>query len=538
VKRQPGHTYALTFSALIALVSLLLGAHGSPALARSGVGASPTTTLVTALYFDGKSLDPGREFENMGNAADHAMYDTLVSFANGVLTKPAPDAATSWAISGKGTVYTFTLRRGMRFSSGNPLTAADVVFSLRRLANLKGNPSFLLANVASITAPTPMTVKLTLKHADPAILFILPNPSLGILDSKVVMAHGGTDAANADQKDKAEPYLNAHSAGSGPYALTSFNPGNSIAMAANPDYWGAAPKVKNVLLLNQKAPTQKLTLEKGDTDIALSLAPDQVSSLRGNAQLTTYSLSSPNVFFLLLNMDHAVNAATANNTVRQAVRYALDYKGIVSLAGPGAVQPAGVIPVQFLGALPLSAAPAQDVNKAKALLTKAGYPHGFSVNLEYPSDIDVNGQNFGLFAQTIQADLSAVGITAKLTPKPVAVSLPNYRGGKEEIGFWEWGPDYPDPSDYLNFLPGQLVGLRANWKAGADATLARQMTQAETTLDNTQRAAIYHSIQQRMNEIGPFIPLFQPAQIVATRRAISGFHFNAIWQADFNMIGK
>jgi len=233
-----------------------------------------------------------------------------------------------------------------------------------------------------------------------------------------------------------------------------------------------------------------------------------------------------------------VGGPVANNNVRQAIRYALDYAGIAQLAGQGSVQPAGIVPVQFLGALPLNAAPKQNVIKAKALLAKAGFANGFTANLEYPSDITVNGQDFGLFAQKIQSDLSAVGINAKLAPKPVAVALPSYRAGKEQIGLWEWGPDYPDPSDYLNFLPGQLVGLRANWQAGADAQLAQWMAQAPRASDNATRIAIYQNIQNRLNAIGPFIPLFQPAQIVATQKTVTGFHFNAIWQADFNLIGK
>jgi len=522
----------------LAVGALLLAFLARPAMAAPRANTSASDTLVAAMYFDGKSLDPGRQFENMGNAAVHAMYDTLVTFAHGSLTTAVPDLATAWKISNAGTVYTFTLRSGVKFSSGNPLTSADVVWSLKRVQNLQGNPSFLLNNMASVTAPSPSMVRLTLKHADPAIMFILPNPSLSVLDSKTVIAQGGTDAANAAKTDKAEPYLNAHSAGSGPYILSAYQPGNSISFAANPKYWGAAPKLPKVLLLNQQAPTEKLTLEKGDTDLGLNLSPDQLSSLKGSSNLSAYSLSSPVMFFLLLNMSAPVGGPTANNMVRQAIRDALDYAGIAQLAGQGSVQPAGIVPVQFLGALPLNAAPKQNVAQAKALMAKATFPNGFTATLEYPSDITVNGQDFGLFAQKVQSDLAAVGITIKLAPKPVAVALPSYRAGKEQIGLWEWGPDYPDPSDYLNFLPGQLVGLRANWQAGADAQLGQWMTQASGTADNAKRVAIYHNIQTRLNAIGPFIPLFQPAQIVATQKTVTGFHFNAIWQTDFNLIGK
>ena len=231
-------------------------------------------------------------------------------------------------------------------------------------------------------------------------------------------------------------------------------------------------------VLNQQAPTEKLTLEKGDTDIGLNLSPSQLRGLKGDATLAVSGALSPNIFFLLLNLDPSVGGPMANSNVRQAVRYALDYQGIALLAGQGSIQAAGIVPVQYLGALPASAAPKQDVAKAKSLLKAAGFAGGVSVSMEYPSDITINGEDFSLFAQKVQSDLAAVGINAKLTPKPVAVALPNYRGGKEQVGFWEWGPDYPDPSDYLNFLPGQLVGLRANWKAGADASLGSLMKQA------------------------------------------------------------
>lgn len=520
------------------VASLLIGAISQPALARTRMSASPADTLVAAIYFDGKTLDPGREFENLGNAADHAMYDTLVTFAKGDITKPVPDLAASWKITGHGKVYTFTLRSGVKFSSGNTLTSADVVFSLLRVQFLQGNPSFLMANVDGVNAPTPSTVQISLKQADAATLALLANPSLSIVDSKMVMANGGSGSAGADKNDKAEAYLNSHSAGTGPYMLASFSPGTSVSLTANPNYWSAQPKVKKLLLLNQQAPTEKLTLEKGDTDIGLNLASNQLSGLKSNSKLTVSSLLSPDIFFLLLNASPTISAITANNDVRQAIRYALDYKGIATLAGPGSVQAPGIIPQGFLGALPLRQAPSQDLAKAKALLKKAGYANGFTLPFEYISDITIAGQDFNLFAQKIQSDLAAVGIKLQLGPKPVAVSLPNYRAGKETSAIWEWGPDYFDPSDYLLFLPGVKVGLRAGWKAGSDPTLEHMGVLASSTLDNAKRGALYQQIQIRLNQVGPFIPLFQPAQVVATQKSVTGFRFNPIWQTDFNLIGK
>ena len=83
-----------------------------------------------------------------------------------------------------------------------------------------------------------------------------------------------------------------------------------------------------------------------------------------------------------------------------------------------------------------------------------------------------------MIAQKIQSDLAAVGITAKLAGSPVATSLGTYRAGTEQLGLWYWGPDYPDPNDYLAFLPGATVGLRAGWAAGDDAALETLGTKA------------------------------------------------------------
>ena len=82
------------------------------------------------------------------------------------------------------------------------------------------------------------------------------------------------------------------------------------------------------------------------------------------------------------------------------------------------------------------------------------------------------------------------------------------------------------------------MGLRANWKAGTDPLLASLMSKAENTTDNAARGAIYQTIQTRLNDVGPFIPLLQPAEILATQKSITGFHYNPIWQTDFNVIGK
>src|SRR5258708_38100426 len=100
-------------------------------------------------------------------------YDKLVSFQPDSVDKILPNLATSWKISDDGLTYTFTLKDGVVFSTGNPMTSADVVFSFNRMKNIKGNPSSLAANIDTVTAPDPKSVVVKLKAIDPSTLAIL-----------------------------------------------------------------------------------------------------------------------------------------------------------------------------------------------------------------------------------------------------------------------------------------------------------------------------------------------------------------------------
>src|SRR5262249_17309621 len=153
-----------------------------------------------------------------------AIYDTLFTYRRNDLNHPIPLLVQAWTSSDAKT-FTFRLKRNVRFADGTPLTAADVVFSLSRLVNLPGNPSLLLSGVAVSAARADTGV---LRSTKPAAQLpsVLANPATGIVNSKLVRSHEGTDAADADRADKAERWFNSpasQGAGSGPYELQSYN---------------------------------------------------------------------------------------------------------------------------------------------------------------------------------------------------------------------------------------------------------------------------------------------------------------------------
>jgi peptide/nickel transport system substrate-binding protein len=499
------------------------------AACSSGNNASATDhVLVVDKTFDLKTADPQREYEVAGALVAKALYNTLLTFKGADLATPVPEVARSYSASPDARTYTFKLRTDITFSDGTPLTSADVVFSFNRLINIKGNPSFLLAGV-SVSAPDASTVVLTSATPNPALPFILPNPALGIVNAKVVRAHGGVDQPGADTADTAESFLNTTSVGSGPYTLKSFNTTTEVVLTANPHYFGPKPGYNTVVVRNIPAPTQLIDIQKGADEIALDLSPNQASTLtRGGDTVQVKAIPGAKVIFLLANNNPAISGITRNKHFQNAMRYGLDYASFVQLAGAGAIQTPGVVPSMFLGALPPSSNLKRDLAKAKAELAASGIANP-TVNLSFPSDFALNGLSFSTLAQQVRANLTDVGITVKLTGSPISVALADHRAGKEQLGLWLWAPDYLDPTDSRVFLPGQLVGLRAGWTAGSDPSLEALGVQAASTTDNTARSRLFQQVQVQLNADGPFFPLIQPGQVVAITKGLTGADYNPIW---------
>ncbi|HEV2283145.1 MAG TPA: ABC transporter substrate-binding protein [bacterium] len=504
--------------------------------AALGAAALSRDTAVMAPSYVIRSLDPGHTLEPLGEMICHAAYDALVTLNGEDLSSPRPHVATSWTVTGGGRLYTFTLRRDIRFASGNPLTSADVKWSFERVVNLKSNPAFFLDNVAAVTAPDPYTVVLRLRDPQPSIIPILSNGALGIVDSKAAAAQGADAGPDASSRDHAEGYLNSHSLGSGAYILESHTPNQEVVLVRNPRHWRGAPSIARVVIKNiPEASTQALGLERGDLDIATGLGLANAQTLARVPSVTVKSSLIAASFVMMVNMDPELSGSLANPKIIQAIRYGLDYDGILKIAGPGAVRMAGVIPNDLAGALNPREAVKTDRDRAKALVRESGVasPHG---RMNYASDQTSFGIQYPILAQKLQADLAAVGITVDLNGLPGAVALGEYRAAKAPALFGGYVADYPDATDFLVYLPGRLVGKRLRWPATASAAageLAHWGDQAEQEPDARARVALLQKVQRRLLEIGPYIPLFTPALPWGYRADLRGVTFNSVWGTDF-----
>ena len=491
--------------------------------------------------FQMATLDPGLAFELTGNMIHKATYNTLVTWADDNVNEIVPDLAESWETSEDGKVFTFHLRKGVKFHTGNTMTAADVKWSWERSMGLKGNPSFLFDGVMSIEAPDDYTVVVTKEKPDPAFLAKSTFGCFGVIDSKVAMEHGATSGPDADQTDKAEEWFNQNSAGTGPFILKSWVRETEVVLEKFEDYWrGPAYFDKVIFRHYPDTASQKLTLEAGDIDVATEIKGDQVPALEANPEIKVIEGEGTGMFFLLCNTNPDLTGGIMNNDkVRLALRYAIDYEGIRHLVGGSAITPATIVPYGFLGAWGPDRSFKRDLDKAKELLAEAGYPDGFDIEMEYPTKFSWSGVDFDIIAEKVQADLAEVGINVTLKPGEFQTVLANYRAGEEGFSFWLWGADYYDVSDYLEFLPEGIVGLRANWTDQvAEQEIKDLRDAAAVEMDEDKRAEIWNDIQVYLQQKSPWVPLVQPGVIIAIRQNVKGYVYNQAWWVDPYLCAK
>ncbi|NLF34699.1 MAG: ABC transporter substrate-binding protein, partial [Clostridiales bacterium] len=223
----------------VLILGVLAGCNGT-----GGGGETETTTIVIGGQSDLVTLDPGHMYEPYANMVSYAAYDMLYRVESGTMGTPEPSVATDYTVDETGMVYTFSLRDDVVFASGNPLTAHDVAWSVNRVLNMKESNAYAnIKIVEKVEAPDDYTVVFTLTEPDASFLVKLTCNAYCILDSAVVKEHGGSDSGG----DTAKEWLDANSAGSGPYIIKSWTPKQQLMLEKNPNYWGEAKNIDTII---------------------------------------------------------------------------------------------------------------------------------------------------------------------------------------------------------------------------------------------------------------------------------------------------
>jgi peptide/nickel transport system substrate-binding protein len=536
---------------LAALVALALPAGGRSRAAPLAAGRN--TLVVARDLSDLRTLDPGRLFEPSAGVVAGNAYDTLVTVQGEDVTHLRPSLAARWTAGRADRVYTFYLRPGVRFSNGDPLTAADVVFSYRRLGYLLDNPAYLMGAhtagkrvvIDQVRALGSHTVQFVLPASDASFPAALTTPTFGVLDARVVRARGGNDSPHAATSDKATPWLDGHSIGTGAYVLRSWTRGGTgqVVLTRNPYYWGPRPFLNRVVFQGiPSATTQRFEVERGTVDIASNVSSDAVKSLRQDGSVSVLTGNTLDLIYLAMTTRSRVSRPLSNIKVRQAIRAALDYHGIIGglLRGIG-TQPNSMIPVGSIGNDPVTNSTLKthtDLALARRLMRQAGYPGGFSVTMKYPAGFTFDGVSFDVLAPKVVYDLGAIGIKVTPVALPLSVLLPAWRAARQgPLMLFAYDPAYPDPDDYASaFGSGGFNGKHVGYTW--DPHMAELAREADSTSDVSRRAALYRQIQQLWLKEGPWAAVVQPRGIIVLHRGVTNYRFSPVYPGNLRVVHK
>jgi peptide/nickel transport system substrate-binding protein len=503
------------------------GALPMTLMSRLAQAATPKDTVVIASQIDDIiTCDPGEAYEISAQIFLSSVYDRLVRYEAEDMSKLVGGVAQSWTIGSDSKTFTFKLRPNQKFQSGATVTADDMAWSLQRVVIMNKTPAFLFTqlgwnkdNVKSlVTAPDPMTLqfKIVEDFSPSLVLNLMATVAASVVEKKVALA-------NEKDGDLGNGWLKTNSATSGPYKLISWKANESVSLDANAGYHLGAPKTKRVVIRHVPEPaTQRLLLEKGDIDMAWSLQPDQLKALATEKEVKVESFPYSGTWYIGLNLG---DERLKNPKVRQALKYLVDYKGMTDtfLKGAFNVQQT-FLPIGLPGAIaynPYKLDPA----KAKALLTEAGYPNGFELELQA-----ANRSPITEIAQAVQQTMGQGGIKVKIVSGDQKQIVTNFRARRHQATLISWTPDYLDPHTNastfaFNDNDSDDAPHPLAWRCHYfDPAVNAMTTAAQKEVDPAKRTAMYADLQKKVTDEGPYILMFQPTTPVATRANVKGYH--------------
>ena len=505
----------------VSMAALLLTAAPTALFA-----ATPADTLVIAEAIDDiVSLDPGEAYEFSGLDLVNNTYDGLVEI-NPTTLELEPGLAASWSVADDGMTYSFKMKSGITFASGNPVTADAAAYSLQRAVKINKTPAFILNqfgwtadNVDTMITASgdTLTMKVDKAYAPTFLYNCLTAGVASIVDAETVKTHDvGGDMGNA--------WLHENTAGTGAYVLKSFKPNEGYVLDMRPGYWRGDAKMAHIFMMHvPEAATERLQLEKGDIDVARTLTPVDIDGMKGNADVMIQQDVGGQVYYLAFNQK---NDQYKNAKFLDAMRWAVDYQGMADTIMKGTVIPhQSFLPQGYLGALddlPYKL----DVEKAKALLAESGIkdPH-VKLSVRNAADrMDV--------AQSIQNTFGQVGITVDLDVGEGADQLKQYRARLHDATLQTWGPDYPDPNtNSSTFAENPDNADAANntgylaWRNSYDpGAMTAESKAAVLERDPAKRVEMYADLQKKSRETSPFIVMFQQARNTGLRANVKNFY--------------
>ena len=501
--------YLRTLALAAGCVSAALVGAGCGSSGGSADSSGGTKSLITVGTTDVvAAVDPAKGYASGDVALMNSIFQPLLWTPPGA-SKPEPLVAESCKFADPKT-YTCTIKSGLKFSNGQPLTAQDVKFSFDRVVKIddSAGAAYLYEPLKSTEAPDDTTVVFHLKRPTATWPQVIAGAYGGIVPKGVFPADKLLDSSKV--------------IGSGPYQLSKFESGRNAVLTPNPNYTGEKPKNGGITVLYYQQPSaMRLAFEKGDLDVAIawrSLTATDLKSLGSKQGINVISLPGLDARYLAMNVDLAPGQQLA---VRKAVAYTIDRASIADNVYDGGVKPLYSVAPQ---GVPGATKPFEDIYgsgpdlaKAKQVLQDAGISTPVPITLWYtPSHYGTTSSDEWT---EVSRQLESSGL---FKPQVKSTEWQQYldaTGGKGSYPAYQagWYPDYADADNFLNGL------LNGGWITNYKNAKVKSLLQREQgSTDQAAREKAFAEIQQQAAEDAPVIPLYQADYTLAAHEGVDG----------------
>ena len=518
---------------------MLLGLHASFSIAAK--------TLVFCSEASPEGFNP--QFYQLGSTLDASsipMFNRLVQFQPGT-TKVAPGLAESWTESADGLSYTFKLRHGVKFHSNakfkptRDFNATDVLFSYNRMADPKHPFHSVTAGqtfayfedmgmdkiVDKLEKIDDYTIRFQLKHAEAPFIANLAMDFASILSAEYAdkMKAAGTPEV-----------LDREPIGTGPFQFVSYQKDAILRYAAFDQAWEGRPKIDKLVYAITPDPSVRYAkLKAGECHVMAYPKPADVALMKADPALTLLTQEGLNVGFVAFNVE---KKPFDNKLVRQALNMAVDKPSILKSVYQGMGQAAkNPIPPTLWSYNDKVKDYAYDVVKAKQLLTKAGFPNGFEVELWYLPVTRPYNPDGKRMAELIQADWAKIGVKAKLISYEWGEYLKRAKNGEHQAVMFGWPGDNGDPDNFfVTQLGCDAVKGGGNYAHWCNKEFEDLIQKAKKTPKQDERIKLYEKAQLVAKEEAPWITIAHSVRVTPVRKEVVGFVMDPTAHHYFNNV--
>lgn len=519
-RRLIGSASGLGVGATLSTTSLL----SHPAFTRTVTAQEAGGVGILASAVDIPNIDPAVGHDGAIATAQKHVYDTLYRHI-GNPPELVPWLATGHEVNDDATEWTFTLDERATFSDGSPLTSDAVVYSTQRLLDVNQGVAWMFSDVMErdgVTAPDPQTVVFTLTK--PYAPFLHAIAWLFILNPAVVQE-------NEVDGDLGRGWLSSNAAGSGPFTISRWEPGNLYQFDANPDYWRGweSDHVESYIhQVSAESSTKRLALQSGEIQFADWLSPQDRNLLSETPGIAVPKETSITTYTLKMN---SKVGPTSDVNVRRALSYAFDYEAMIQVMSGFATRLAGPLPETIFSAIK-DPVYQTDIEKAKEELAKSEeWADGFDIEYVYVAGLEEERQT----GQILLDQLRNLNINLTITPMEWANAVALFEDPEMSPAIFPIysGSDFPDPDNYLwQSFHSSMAGTWTGANHYENPELDTLLEEARSTVDEAKRTELYTQAQEILIEEAVELYVFTSIEGLAHVETVQGYQYGPVMGSD------